>query len=194
MKKALLAAAAVLPFALAHPAAAQKAGDKIAGSYICVFNDNVSRGNSQAEAHRSAQAANAQLKHVYSAALRGFAVNASEQGVANMKAHNPNIAYCEQDQVVTLSPIQASAAPGGGGTVQPLRKRRGASRASMAALAEPSRRRGSSTPASTSRIRTSTSTPRAAGASSATTRRRPTRTAMAPTSRAPSPRSTTPSA
>ena len=122
MKKALLAAAAVLPFALANPAAAQKAGDKIAGSYICVFKDSVSRGNSQAEANRSAQAANAQLKHVYSAALRGFAVNASEQGVANMKAHNANIAYCEQDQVVMAGPVHAAAPPGGGGTVQPLQE------------------------------------------------------------------------
>ena len=120
MKKALLAAAAVMPFALATPAMAQKAGDKIAGSYICVFNDNVSRGNSQAEAKRSAQAANAQLKHVYSAALRGFAVNASEQGVANMKANNANIAYCEQDQVVTAGPIRADAAPSGG--TQPLQE------------------------------------------------------------------------
>ena len=122
MKKALLAAVAVLPCVMSSPAFAQKAGDKIAGSYICVFNDSVSRGNSQAEANRSAQAANAQLKHVYSAAIRGFAVNASEQGVAHMKANNPNIAYCEQDQVVTVAPIHAAAPPGGGGTTQPLQE------------------------------------------------------------------------
>ena len=122
MKKALLAAAAVLPFALANPAAAQKAGDKIAGSYICVFKDNVSRGNAQAEANRSAQAASAQLKHVYSTAIRGFAAHASEQGIANMTANNPNIAYCEQDQVVMAGPIHAVAPPGGGGGTQPLQE------------------------------------------------------------------------
>ncbi len=122
MKKALLAAAAVLPFALAHPAAAQKAGDKIAGSYICVFKDSVSRGNSQAEANRSAQSVNARVTHVYSAALRGFAANVPDQAIERMKAGNPNIAYCEQDQVVTAGPIQAAAPPGGGGGTQPLQE------------------------------------------------------------------------
>ena len=100
MKKLLMAATAMLPFAAATPAFAEKAGDKIAGSYICVFNNNVSRGSAQAEANRSAQAAAAQLKHVYTHALRGFAVNAAPQAVENMKRANPNIAYCEQDQEV----------------------------------------------------------------------------------------------
>ena len=114
MKKLILTAAAALPLvAVAQPAQAQNAGDKIAGSYICVFNNNVSRGNAQGEANRSAQAVAAQLKHVYSVALRGFAVNASEQSVANMKANNPNIAYCEQDQVMATPPIRILAAPGG---------------------------------------------------------------------------------
>jgi subtilisin family serine protease len=115
MKKYLLAAAALLPFVAITPAQAERPGDKIAGSYICVFNNNVSRGNAQAEANRSVKAAGAQLKHVYSVALRGFAANASEQGIAHMKANNPNIAYCEQDQVVTTGPIQAAAPPTGGG-------------------------------------------------------------------------------
>ena len=122
MNKALLAAAAVLPFALAHPAAAQKAGDKIAGSYICVFKDNVSRGNSQAEANRSAQSVNARVSHHYSAALRGFSANVPDQAIERMKANNPNIAYCEQDQVVTVAPINGAARPGGGGTAQPLQE------------------------------------------------------------------------
>ena len=123
MKKALLAAAAVLPFALANPAAAQKAGDKIAGSYICVFKDSVSRGNSQAEANRSAQSVNARVSHVYSTALRGFSANnMADQAVERMKANNPNIAYCEQDSVITVAPIHAAAPPGGGGTTQPLQE------------------------------------------------------------------------
>ena len=114
MKLGAISLIAALPLiALAAPAQAERAGDKIPNSYICVFKDSVSRGNAQAEANRAAQAGAAQLKHVYSVALRGFAVNASEQGVANMKANNPNIAYCEQDQVVTASVM---APPGGGGT------------------------------------------------------------------------------
>ncbi|MFC7537769.1 S8 family serine peptidase [Sphingomonas sp. GCM10030256] len=120
MKKLLLSAVAALPLlAVAQPAQAERPGEKIAGSYICVFKDGaVSRGSAQAEANRSAQAAGAQLKHVYSVALRGFAVNASEQGVENMKANNPNIAYCEQDQVVTTGQFQPFAGAGGGVTVQ----------------------------------------------------------------------------
>ncbi|QDP20571.1 S8 family serine peptidase [Sphingomonas xanthus] len=106
---------AALPLvALAVPAQAQKAGDKIPGSYICVFNKNVSRGSAEAEARRSVQAEQAQLKHVYSVALRGFAVHASEQGIANMKAKNANIAYCEQDQVVTAGQMKGMGKPGGG--------------------------------------------------------------------------------
>jgi hypothetical protein len=122
MKIFLLAAAAFGPLVAVSPAQAERPGDKIAGSYICVFNANVSRGNAQAEANKSAKAAGAQLKHVYSVALRGFATNASEQGIANMKAHNPNIAYCEQDQVMAAPPIQAAAPPSGGGGVQPAQE------------------------------------------------------------------------
>ena len=121
MRKALLAAVAVLPLAaVAQPANAQRAGDKIQGSYICVFNKNaVSRSNAQGEAKRATQAVNAQLTHVYSVAIRGFSANMAPQAVERMKANNPNIAYCEQDQVITVVPITAQAKPGGGGTVQP---------------------------------------------------------------------------
>ena len=114
MTKLMLAAtAAVGALTVAQPALAERPGDKIAGSYICVFNNNVPRGGVQAEANRAAQAEAAQIKHVYTHALRGFAVNASEQGVANMKAKNPSIAYCEQDQVIAAPPTQMHGQPGG---------------------------------------------------------------------------------
>lgn len=117
MKMKMMVAIAALPLvALGTPAQAQKAGDKVANSYICVFDAaKVTRGNANAEAQRSAQAAQGQLRHVYSAAIRGFAMNAAPQAIANMQANNPNIAYCEEDQVVTA--IQKK--PGGGGTTQP---------------------------------------------------------------------------
>ena len=94
MRKLSILAIAALPLTvLAQPAHAQNAGDKIAGSYICVFNKgSVSRGNAQAEANRSAQAAGAQIKHVYSVAIQGFAANMSAQAAEQMRAHNPNIA------------------------------------------------------------------------------------------------------
>ena len=122
MKKMLLAAAAMVPLAAFTPAHAERPGDKIAGSYICVFKNAVSRGNAQAEANRSAQAVGARVTHVYSVALRGFSADLPDQAVERMKANNPNIEYCEQDQVVTLGPIQAAAPPSGGGGTQPAQE------------------------------------------------------------------------
>ena len=121
MKKLFVSAVAFVPLALsAQPATAQKAGDKIAGSYICVFKKGaVSRGNANGEAKRAAQAAGGKINHVYDVAIQGFAANMSEQGMANMKANNPNIAYCEQDQIVSTGPIRAMAPPSGGGGTQP---------------------------------------------------------------------------
>ena len=124
MKAKTLAVLAALPMlAVAAPVQA-KAGEKIANSYICVFDKSVSRGNAKAEANRAAQASAAQVKHVYSVALRGFAVNAAPQAIENMKRNNPNIAYCEQDQVVTAIQVRGMApggkkAGGGGGGAQP---------------------------------------------------------------------------
>lgn len=94
--------------ALASPAAAQgkspQAGDKIANSYICVFNSNdVSRGNARAEAARLNSANGGQLKRVYNNSIRGFHTNMSAVAVERMERLSPNIAYCEQDQVVTTS-------------------------------------------------------------------------------------------
>jgi subtilisin family serine protease len=111
-KLSMLAIAALPMIALAQPAYAQQAGDKIAGSYICVFNKgSVSRGNAQAEANRAAAAGGAQLTHVYRTALQGFAANMSAQAAERMRAVNPNIAYCEQDQVASIPPIRIAAKP-----------------------------------------------------------------------------------
>nr|WP_314445879.1 S8 family serine peptidase [uncultured Sphingomonas sp.] len=113
MRTILMTSAAALAVALvATPAAAQQRGEKIANSYICVFKDRaVSRGQAQAEANRAAQSVGARVTHVYSVAVRGFAAELPAQAVENMKANNPNIDYCEQDQVVTAGPVTAQAAP-----------------------------------------------------------------------------------
>lgn len=118
MKTYWLAAVAAVPMiAVSQPAQAQRTGEKIANSYICVFKkDAVSRSNAPAEARRAAQANGGQLKHIYSVAIRGFAANMSAQAVENMKANNSKIAYCEQDQIASHPPIQIMAKPGGGGT------------------------------------------------------------------------------
>lgn len=124
MKLKYLSLIAAMPLvAVASQAQAERPGDKIANSYICVFKANaVSRGNAQAEANRAVQAEGAQLKHVYTTALRGFAANMSAQGAAHAQANNPNIEYCEQDQVVMTGPVHADAPPSGGGGVQPAQE------------------------------------------------------------------------
>lgn len=114
MKKLLLGSAVVLVSiaGLASPAAAQRAGDKIEGSYICVFKDReVGRGEVPAQAQKASQSVGGQITRVYSVALRGFAINIPAQAVEKLKAANPNIDYCEQDQVMTAGPVQAAAAP-----------------------------------------------------------------------------------
>ena len=123
IKLAMLALAGVSLAALAQPVQAEVAGDKIANSYICVFKKGaVSRGNAQSEAQQAVQAGGGQLKHVYSVALQGFAANLPPQAMERVRAANPNIAYCEQDQVITTGPIQAAAPPSGGGSVQPAQE------------------------------------------------------------------------
>jgi subtilisin family serine protease len=82
--------------ALAAAPAAARPGDKIEGSFICVFKaGSVARGNVRSEA---AKAAGNGLKHVYENSIRGFSANGNS--AAALASHNPHIAYCEQDQEV----------------------------------------------------------------------------------------------
>lgn len=113
MRSILMTSAAAMAVVLvATPAAAQQRGEKIANSYICVFKAReVSRGQAQAEANRSAQSVGARVTHVYSVAIRGFAAELPAQAVANMQKNNPNIEYCEQDQIVTSGPVTAQGQP-----------------------------------------------------------------------------------
>ncbi len=107
---------AALPLAvLAAPASAQNAGDKIPGAYICVFDASVTADRVPAAARAAAQAATGQVDRTYTKALRGFSVRASAQGIANMRAKNTAIRFCEQDQVVTIGQNKRP----GGGTTQP---------------------------------------------------------------------------
>jgi subtilisin family serine protease len=89
--------------AVAAPVSAQKAGDKIPESYICVFKPSVAPGSVAETASRAAQASNATVTHVYTKAIRGFAVRVSAQGLLHMRRNNAEISYCEQDQVVTTT-------------------------------------------------------------------------------------------
>lgn len=108
--------------ALGGPAAAQqatppKAGDKIAGSYICVFRPGMTfTGGTASAAASAASQAGGTLSFVYESALRGFAARMSAEAAARMPQRNLNIAYCEQDQVVTL-PASVAATGKGGSTI-----------------------------------------------------------------------------
>lgn len=116
MRKSFTLALAVLPiFAVAVPAQAQVAGERIPNAYICVFKANaVGRGAAESEANRSANAHGGRVTNVYNNTIRGFAANMPSQAVERMQAANPNIAYCEQDQVMAAPPIRIEAKPGGG--------------------------------------------------------------------------------
>jgi len=104
MKMLLLSAALIVPtIAISQPAHAQVAGQKIPGSYICVFKkDAVSRDSVSRESRRIAQAHGGQIDRVYDVALRGFNIRMPDIALQMLKQRNPNIAYCEQDQVVTI--------------------------------------------------------------------------------------------
>lgn len=118
-----LGLAALPAAAFATPAQAQVAGDLIADSYICVFKKiAVSRGQVQSEAHRAVQAQGGQVTHVYSSTVRGFAARMPAPAVAQMRAKNPSIAYCEQDQIMAIPQFRIEARPGGGGT-QPAQEK-----------------------------------------------------------------------
>lgn len=99
MRAALLGAAVMVTGAIATPAAAEK----IEGQYICVFQPSlVGKGAVKSEAARSAAQGGGSVQHTYENTIRGFATNASAQGIANMMARNPRIAFCEQDQVMSV--------------------------------------------------------------------------------------------
>ena len=127
MKKFLLAAAVALPVvALATSAEAQAVrGGKIPGQYICVLKKSVSRGEVEAQAQNTARPLGGAVERVYNRSIRAFTVKIPDALAGRLKDSNPNIAYCEQDQVITLVPprqdgdFQTRRRRGGGGTTPP---------------------------------------------------------------------------
>jgi subtilisin family serine protease len=103
-----------MSFALARCAAAAALGlaaaaawaQPIPGQYIVVFKDSVT--NPAAEAASLARRANGQVLHTYSSAVKGFSVALPEPAVAALRG-NPNVAWVEQDQVVTLHAAEQQA-------------------------------------------------------------------------------------
>lgn len=133
MKAKLIAAIAALPLvAVAAPVQAQsqaqgqtaQAGAKIANSYICVFDkSSVSRANVPGESRRAAAMVGGQVRRNYTHAIRGFSTNMSAQAAERLPRVNPNVRYCEQDQVMTI--VQKGKKPpkdGGGGGSSPAQE------------------------------------------------------------------------
>lgn len=79
------------------------AGQPIADRYIVVFNDGVANG--RALAAQLVRAAGGELHFAYEHALNGFAATLPPQAVAGI-SRNPNVAYVEQDGIVTM--VEAS--------------------------------------------------------------------------------------
>jgi subtilisin family serine protease len=76
-------------------------GRGIEGSYIVVLNEG-------ANPHSVAAVAGVEPRHVYTAALNGFAASLNA-GQLNALRHNPAVAYVEQDQVAELATTQSGA-------------------------------------------------------------------------------------
>jgi subtilisin family serine protease len=88
--------AMALALMVSGTAAIARPGDKIEGSYICVFKaGSIGRGSERAEAVR---AAGSGVKHVYQNSIHGF--SAEGNSAQALMSHNPHIAYCEQDQEI----------------------------------------------------------------------------------------------
>ena len=106
MTKFLLLAAVALPVAaLAVPAQAQAVrGAKISGQYICVMKKGVSRNEVESQAQAAARPLGGAVERVYSRGLRGFSVKIPDALAGRLKDSNPNIAYCEQDRVISIVP------------------------------------------------------------------------------------------
>ena len=91
------------------PASAERNGDPIADSYICVFKNNVvAKADVGVKADRAVRDGGGQLKQVYRDAVRGFAAKMTKTGVDGLKTRNSDIAFCEQDRVVSVTPLDAS--------------------------------------------------------------------------------------
>lgn len=72
----------------------------IPGQYIVVF-EKGARGRAVNAAARAAERAGGQLLHRYDTVLNGFAIRVPEQALEGLR-HNPNVAYIEVDQTVTV--------------------------------------------------------------------------------------------
>ena len=96
---------------------------KISNQYICTFDSSVSRADVSRETGKAVGPALGQILHTYRNSIRGFAVRMpatpNRSAVAELRANNPKIAGCEQDQIVKALAPPPGKGPGGGGGSPP---------------------------------------------------------------------------
>ena len=119
MRKYLLAAAVIagVPVAIVAQSAqlqpgeepteavsvADTGGKKIPNTWICVLKPGAASGNPAAQAARSANVGGGRVTHVFEGAFEGFTLRIPDRAIAKVQANNPNISYCEQDQVMAIA-------------------------------------------------------------------------------------------
>lgn len=86
----------------------------IPDEYICAFNGRMDPRNVRAEARRIVEGQAGQLRFVYQNSIRGFAARLPSGAAQRIKAQNPSIVLCENDQVVRALAQRAAAKPGSG--------------------------------------------------------------------------------
>jgi subtilisin family serine protease len=116
---ALLLASSAAALFLAAPANA-KAGDKISNQYICTFDRAMPAASVRNEAAKAAGKVLGEVLFTYTHTIKGFAVHTAalpngRSPVAEMRAANPKITACEQDQMMSIIQSRGAARPGGGG-------------------------------------------------------------------------------
>ncbi len=83
-----------------------KPGEGVPGQYIVVLKDRVQSTSEKSKG--KAEKMGGKLKHSYAAALNGFAAELSDEALADLRL-DPDVAYIEEDQVVTLAATQTGA-------------------------------------------------------------------------------------
>lgn len=80
----------------------------IPDQYIVVYKDGVARSRVTNSAESLARQYNATIHHTYSSTINGFAATLNEKAVAALLA-DPNIAFVEADQIVSINDTQNNA-------------------------------------------------------------------------------------
>ena len=86
--------------------AMERAGQKISGSWICTMDQNTPGNAVAQEAKQAAGRGQGRVEHVYTGAVKGFALKVPDHAIERIKAGNPSIQSCEQDQVMEIATKQ----------------------------------------------------------------------------------------